>query len=111
MENCAISRTSIPQKPTICLAIICKNEEHCILKALESAYKYIDYWVICDTGSTDNTVSLIKNFFKEKQINVEIFSASFGKEIDHTPSESYFNNDLLGVNGNILLIIFVSIFR
>ena len=73
MENCAISRTSIPQKPTICLAIICKNEEHCILKALESAYKYIDYWVICDTGSTDNTVSLIKNFFKEKQINGEIF--------------------------------------
>jgi hypothetical protein len=73
MENCAISRSSLPPKPTICLAIICKNEEHCIIRALESVYKYINYWIICDTGSTDNTVSLIQNFFKEKQINGEIF--------------------------------------
>jgi hypothetical protein len=73
MENCVISTSLIPPKPTICLAIICKNEEHCIIRALESAYKYINYWVICDTGSTDTTVSLIQNFFKEKQINGEFF--------------------------------------
>mgnify|MGYP000108736064 CR=1 FL=1 len=31
--------------------------------------KYIDYWVISDTGSTDGTQDLIKNFFK-KEINL-----------------------------------------
>jgi hypothetical protein len=60
-------------KPTICFATMCKNEEKCIIKTLESIYKHIDYWVICDTGSTDNTVSLIENFFREKNINGEIY--------------------------------------
>ena len=57
---------------TICLAIICKNESHCILDTLNSCYKLIDYWVICDTGSTDDTCSIIENFFREKKINGEL---------------------------------------
>lgn len=61
------------EKPTICLAIMCKNEEHCIIETLESCYKFIDYWVICDTGSTDNTCFIIEQFFKEKKIIGELF--------------------------------------
>ena len=41
---------------TLCLCMIVKNESHIILETLSSVRKYIDYWVICDTGSTDNTV-------------------------------------------------------
>jgi glycosyltransferase involved in cell wall biosynthesis len=41
--------------PTICLAMIVKNEAHVIERALRSALPYIDHWVICDTGSTDGT--------------------------------------------------------
>jgi hypothetical protein len=59
--------------PKVCFACVCKNEEKCILTGLESVYKFINYWVICDTGSTDKTCELIENFFKEKQIPGELF--------------------------------------
>ena len=60
-------------KPRICFACVCKNEEQCILTALESVYKFIDYWVICDTGSTDLTCELITTFFRGKGIPGELF--------------------------------------
>jgi glycosyltransferase involved in cell wall biosynthesis len=63
----------IKTKPTIVFATMCKNEQHCIQKTLESVYKSIDYWVVCDTGSTDNTCQIIKDFFKEKGIPGELF--------------------------------------
>ncbi len=59
--------------PTICFITMCKNEEHCIESTLESVYKYIDYWIVCDTGSTDNTCDIVKNFFREKNISGELF--------------------------------------
>jgi len=64
----------IDKRPTICFATMCKNEEHCIIQTMESVYKYIDYWVVCDTGSTDRTIELVKNFFEEKGIPGELFS-------------------------------------
>lgn len=60
-------------KPTICFITMCKNEEHCIKATLESVYKYIDYWIVCDTESTDNTCSIVTEFFKEKNIPGELF--------------------------------------
>jgi hypothetical protein len=48
----------------ICLSMIVKNEAHCIARCLNSVKKYIDYWVICDTGSTDNTEDIIKESLK-----------------------------------------------
>lgn len=59
-------------KSKISLCMIVKNESHIILECLNSVYKYIDYWVICDTGSTDGTQEIIKNFFKEKNIPGEL---------------------------------------
>ena len=35
-------------------------------RLLDSVYKIIDYWVIVDTGSTDNTKELIKEYFEKK---------------------------------------------
>jgi Rps23 Pro-64 3,4-dihydroxylase Tpa1-like proline 4-hydroxylase/glycosyltransferase involved in cell wall biosynthesis len=58
--------------PTMCFATMCKNEEHCIQNTLESVYKYIDYWVVCDTGSTDRTCEIVEEFFKEKGIPGEL---------------------------------------
>jgi GR25 family glycosyltransferase involved in LPS biosynthesis len=54
--------------------MIVKNESHIVLKTLNNLCSYIDfsYWVICDTGSTDNTKELIKDFFKEKNIKGEL---------------------------------------
>ncbi|PPD38108.1 MAG: hypothetical protein CTY16_20695 [Methylobacter sp.] len=45
---------------TICLCMMVRNESHVIKRALESAKPHIDYWVIVDTGSTDNTEEIIQ---------------------------------------------------
>jgi glycosyltransferase involved in cell wall biosynthesis len=99
-------------KPKLCFACVCKNEERCILTALESVYRFIDYWVICDTGSTDNTKELITNFFNEKGIPGELFDdpwVDFGtnktilfdrcyKKADyifHFDADDYFVGDLV----------------
>ena len=58
--------------PTMCFATMCKNEEHCIQNTLESVYKHIDYWIVCDTGSTDKTCEIIRKFFEEKGIPGEL---------------------------------------
>lgn len=52
--------------------MIVKNESHIIHECLNSIYKYVDYWVVSDTGSTDGTQDIIKNFFKEKGIPGEL---------------------------------------
>jgi hypothetical protein len=59
---------------TICLNMIVKNEAHIIASTLENLCHYIkfDYWVIVDTGSTDNTKQIVSNFFKDKNINGEL---------------------------------------
>lgn len=53
--------------------MIVKNEniEH-FYECLDSISPHIDYWVICDTGSTDGTQEYIKNYFKEKGIPGEL---------------------------------------
>lgn len=45
-----------------------KNEAAVVERMLNSVYKYIDYWVIQDNGSTDGTQEIVTNFFKEKNI-------------------------------------------
>ena len=50
---------------TVCLNMIVKNESKVIRRCLESVKNQIDYWVIVDTGSTDGTQEIIKEFMKE----------------------------------------------
>lgn len=52
------------QKKKICLNMIIKDESKVILRCLKSVLPIIDYWVIVDTGSTDGTQELVKNFMK-----------------------------------------------
>jgi tetratricopeptide (TPR) repeat protein len=47
----------------LCLNMIVKNESKIITRLLKSAVPYIDCYCICDTGSTDNTVQVIQEFF------------------------------------------------
>lgn len=57
---------------TLCLNMIVKNESKIITRALESVKDHIDYYVISDTGSTDNTKELITEYFKTHNIKGEI---------------------------------------
>jgi glycosyltransferase involved in cell wall biosynthesis len=45
---------------TICLNMIVRNEAPVIERCLNSVLKFIDHWVIVDTGSTDGTQDLIR---------------------------------------------------
>ena len=49
---------------SVCLNMIVKNESRVIERMLASVAPYIDCYVICDTGSTDNTETLIETFFQ-----------------------------------------------
>lgn len=53
-----------PSGKTICLNMIVKNEKDVIERCLRSVKPVIDYWVIVDTGSTDGTQEIIRNFMK-----------------------------------------------
>jgi glycosyltransferase involved in cell wall biosynthesis len=52
----------------ICLVMIVKNESHVITRCLDSVLSLIDYCLICDTGSTDDTREKITNYFTEHQL-------------------------------------------
>lgn len=45
---------------SVCLCMIVRDEADRIVPALRSCRQLIDYWVICDTGSTDDTQSVIQ---------------------------------------------------
>ena len=68
--------------------MIVKNESHIILECLNTIYKYLDYWVVCDTGSTDGTQDIIRNFFKEKGIPGEIVQHEW-KGFGHNRTEAF----------------------
>lgn len=48
---------------TICLNMIVKNESKIITRLFDSVIDIIDTYVICDTGSTDNTKQIITDYF------------------------------------------------
>ena len=54
-----------------------KNEADTVLRMLNSCYKYIDYWVIQDNGSTDGTQDLVQNFMNEKGIPGVLYSTEW----------------------------------
>tara|TARA_Y100001972_G_scaffold106592_1_gene135119 strand:- start:400 stop:1677 length:1278 start_codon:yes stop_codon:yes gene_type:complete len=69
-------------EPTITLCMIVKDESHIIRECLESVSTYIDRYDITDTGSTDGTQQIIKDFFEEKGIPGTIHQSDwkgFGK--------------------------------
>ena len=64
-------------EPTICLNMIVKNESKIITRLLDSVASILDTYCICDTGSTDDTISLIENYFNERNIKGKIIEHAF----------------------------------
>ena len=64
-------------KPFLCLNMIVKNESKIIKRLFDCVLPIIDSYCICDTGSSDNTVSIITDYFKSKQIPGEVFTVPF----------------------------------
>lgn len=86
---------------SICLSMIVKNEEKIIKRLLLSVYLEIDTFCICDTGSTDNTISIIENFFEEKSIKGKILVEPF-KNFEY--NRNFLLKSSLGMSEFILLL-------
>lgn len=56
------------ENPKIILNCIVKNEAHVLPRMLKSVLPLIDEYQILDTGSTDNTIQVIEDFFKGLEI-------------------------------------------
>lgn len=63
--------------PKLALNFICKDEAHVIERMLNSCKSITDLIVVSDTGSTDNTIEIIKKFGEDNNIPTYVFSRSF----------------------------------
>ena len=62
---------------TVCLNMIVKNESSIITRLFDSVLPIIDCYCICDTGSTDDTVQVITEYFNKKNITGKVFIEPF----------------------------------
>ena len=60
------------QKQKISLSMVVKNRVLVLERCLLSVLPMIDYWIICDTGSTDGTQDLIRAFFSKHKLPGEL---------------------------------------
>jgi glycosyltransferase involved in cell wall biosynthesis len=87
----SLTACSRDEKPAgsrkVCLNMIVKNESQVIERCLTSVLPIIDYWIIVDTGSTDGTQEIIKNFMKKKGIAGELHERPW-KNFGHNRNEA-----------------------
>ena len=77
IENIKISMEEKEKTPKLCLNMIVKNESKVITRLLESVTPLIDSYCICDTGSTDDTKEIIRDFFNSKNIPGKVVEEPF----------------------------------
>lgn len=86
---------------SLCLNMICKNEAPIITRLFDSVVDIIDCYCICDTGSTDNTVSLIEEYFKKKNIPGKIV---FEKFKDFSYNRNFALKQSCGMSDYVILL-------
>lgn len=72
----------------ICFCAIFRNEGKNVYRCLNAAKPIIDYISICDTGSTDNTIELIKKWGEENNIPTTVHHEEF-KNFGHNRTLSF----------------------
>ena len=87
--------------PTVCLNMIVKNESKIIKRLLDSVSMLIDSYCICDTGSTDDTVQIIEDYFTEKNIQGKIVREPF-KNFCHNRNVAL--QSCIGLSDYVLLL-------
>jgi glycosyltransferase involved in cell wall biosynthesis len=63
--------------PRLCLNMIVRNETAILERCLASVAPHIDCYAICDTGSTDRTIDLIRSFMEARGIPGVIPTTTF----------------------------------
>jgi len=87
--------------PTLCLNMIVKNESRIITRLFDTVLPIIDSYCICDTGSTDNTIELIEDYFREKGKPGKIIQEPF-KNFCHNRNFSL--QSCIGLSDYVLLL-------
>lgn len=59
------------------LCMIVKDESHIIHEVLESTLPLIDTYCILDTGSTDNTIQIINDFYAKTEVKGEVVQSDW----------------------------------
>jgi glycosyltransferase involved in cell wall biosynthesis len=91
-----------PTKPTIGLLMMVKNEERRLHVSLNSVVGSVDAIIIYDTGSTDKTLDIIKEFSKKHRINLYIKQGDF---VDFSTSRNVCLTFAESVNVHYLLLL------
>ncbi len=77
-----VNKAKKPEGISVTLCMIVKDETHIIKECLESMLPFIDRYDITDTGSSDGTPELIKEFMDEHGVPGEVYLSDwkgFGK--------------------------------
>jgi len=68
-------------------AMIVRDVEKVILFTLKSCIDIVDKFYICDTGSNDKTISIIKDFFKDKEDKLFLFEEKWIDDFSHSRNQ------------------------
>jgi glycosyltransferase involved in cell wall biosynthesis len=67
----------LAEKPSLCLNLIVKNEAAIVDRLVASVSPYVSHYVVCDTGSTDDTAERIRAGFAARGVPGEIHAIPF----------------------------------
>jgi len=82
-----LTKNRFSEKKVIYLTMI-KNESAIIKRSIEAALGLCDAICICDTGSSDNTVAVVTEYFKELSVPCKLYNHTW-KNFGHNRSESF----------------------
>ena len=81
----------------LALILMIKNEERILKRCLEAVENVVDCFCICDTGSTDNTVEIAKEFLKTRSgcVTVEPWkNFGYNRTVSFQNAQSYIRDEL-----------------
>ena len=95
-ETCSLYTRPAKARGTLALACIVKNEEERIERMIRSCLPLVNFIAVVDTGSTDNTYSIVENLLRNSmltsyeiaQVPFENFAISRNKALGLVPSTS-----------------------
>jgi tetratricopeptide (TPR) repeat protein len=89
------------ETPTLCLNMIVKNESKIITRLFDSVLPVIDSYCICDTGSTDNTKEVIREYFEKHGIPGKIVEEPF---VNFAHNRNFALQSCFGMSDYVLLL-------
>ncbi len=75
-------------KKQVALAMMVKNEHLRITVSLDSVKNFVDSFIILDTGSEDNTISIVKNYCNKHNKKLHLIEQSFPLPLDYATARN-----------------------